>query len=220
MVRPLLRDLCVSTRSIGVVWVSSYIVMTACGTAFEPPGVLIFDAGSAPAPRADTGFPQDLAMPRDAGISLDQGAADDARAPDDASAPSPACAGPFEAEVIAAANLARAGSGAGALTCAPDLAEVARAHSQDMCRRAYFSHDNPDGQSPFERMRAAGITYRAAGENIAQGQSSPGQVHGAWMNSAGHRANILNTPFGRIGVGYVECSTGARRHYWTQVFTD
>ena len=133
--------------------------------------------------------------------------------------PGPECAGPAETEVIRLGNDARADDGGGPLRCSADLAAVARAHSQDMCDRGFFAHDNLDGESPFDRMRAAGIRYSAAGENIAQGQSTAGQVHTAWMGSSGHRRNILNEGFGRIGVGYVPCE-GARRHYWTQVFAN
>ncbi|MEL6187516.1 MAG: CAP domain-containing protein [Myxococcota bacterium] len=191
--------------------------LNACGGLIETDSPLIGgpDGGPVAPPSgdgSDAPGPVDLglgSMSPDAGGGLDLGP--------------PAlgsCARPFEAEVIAAANLDRSAAGAPALTCADTLALVARAHSQDMCDRTYFSHDNLDGESPFDRMRAAGISYRAAGENIAQGQSSPGQVHQAWMDSSGHRANILNGTFGRIGVGYVECAGENRRHYWTQVFAD
>jgi len=68
-------------------------------------------------------------------------------------------------------------------------------------------------------MADAGIRYRRAGENIARGQPTPEDVHRSWMNSTGHRRNILDRDYGRIGVGYVACD-GPRRHYWTQVFAD
>ena len=77
----------------------------------------------------------------------------------------------------------------------------------------YFSHTSPTYGSPFEMMRSFGISYRSAGENIAKGQKSPAAVVNAWMNSSGHRANILNKSFTHIGVGYI-----ADGSYWTQMF--
>jgi uncharacterized protein YkwD len=77
----------------------------------------------------------------------------------------------------------------------------------------YFSHTSPVYGTPFQMTKSFGITYRSAGENIAHGQTSPQAVVNAWMNSSGHRANILNASFTQIGVGYV-----ADGHYWTQMF--
>ncbi len=79
--------------------------------------------------------------------------------------------------------------------------------------KRYFSHQSPTYGSPFDMMKQFGITYRTAGENIAMGQSTPQAVVNAWMNSEGHRANILNASFTQIGMGYV-----ADGHYWTQQF--
>ncbi|MEM9114894.1 MAG: CAP domain-containing protein [Myxococcota bacterium] len=133
--------------------------------------------------------------------------------------PSIACASAFELDVIGLANEARIAAGRGAMDCVPDLVEVARAHSQDMCDRNYFAHTNLEDESPFDRMRTSGVRFRAAAENIARGQATPEVVHRAWMNSAGHRQNIMNGTYGRVGVGYVRCSDG-QPHYWTQVFAD
>ena len=77
----------------------------------------------------------------------------------------------------------------------------------------YFDHNSPTYGSPFDMMRSYGIDYRTAGENIAMGQRTPQEVVNAWMNSPGHRANILNGDFTHIGVGYVE-----QGNYWTQQF--
>ena len=77
----------------------------------------------------------------------------------------------------------------------------------------YFSHTSPTYGTPFQMMKNFGITYRTAGENIARGQISPKAVVDAWMNSSGHRANILNSSFTHIGVGYAE-----NGRYWTQMF--
>ena len=77
----------------------------------------------------------------------------------------------------------------------------------------YFSHTSPVYGAPFEMIKNFGISFRSAGENIAKGQSTPQAVVNAWMNSSGHRANILNVSYNKIGVGYV--SDGK---YWTQMF--
>ncbi|MGE0784800.1 MAG: CAP domain-containing protein [Sandaracinaceae bacterium] len=131
--------------------------------------------------------------------------------------PPTGCGSADELRVIELANQARAMNGAGMVTCDEDMSRAARLHSQDMCQQGYFSHDSLDGRSPFDRMRDEGVTFGAAGENIAQGQRGPDEVHDAWMNSSGHRANILNGSFRRIGVGLDECNG---RYYWTQNFAD
>lgn len=120
----------------------------------------------------------------------------------------------YEQEVIRLVNVERAKAGLGALTEDWQLSRVARYKSQDMHDRGYFSHTSPTYGSPFDMMRSFGVTYRSAGENIAMGYATPAAVVNAWMNSAGHRANILNASFTKIGVGYV--SSG---NYWTQMFT-
>lgn len=94
----------------------------------------------------------------------------------------------------------------GALRCA------ARVHSKDMADRSFFSHTNPDNESPFDRMERAGYVFSAAGENIAQGYPTPQAVMDGWMGSDGHCSNIMNPNFTEIGVGYYD---GA---YWTQTF--
>lgn len=121
-----------------------------------------------------------------------------------------------EKEVYELVNKVRAQNGLSQLKWADDLAAVARAHSRDMINRKFFSHNNPDGLSPFDRMKAAGISYRTAAENIAYGQKTPEAVMNAWMNSSGHRANILNANVKEIGVGAVADSSGTI--YWTQEF--
>jgi len=86
----------------------------------------------------------------------------------------------------------------------------------DMRDKNYFSHQSPTYGSPFSMMKNFGISYRTAGENIAAGQQTPQEVVTAWMNSPGHRANILNKSFTHIGVGYAK--GGSYGHYWTQMF--
>ena len=123
----------------------------------------------------------------------------------------------YERRVLELVNEERAKQGLSPLTWHEGLANVARAHSQDMNDRRFFSHDNPDGQSPFDRIKAAGIAYTRAAENVAAGQKTPEEVMQGWMNSAGHRANILNPNLTALGVGYY-AGDGPYTHYWTQCF--
>ncbi|PWL97047.1 MAG: transporter [Clostridiales bacterium] len=119
----------------------------------------------------------------------------------------------FEEEVVRLTNEKRAAYGLPALTINWELSRVARYKSQDMHDIGYFSHTSPTYGSPFEMMKDFGISYRAAGENIARGQTTPEMVVNAWWNSSGHRQNMLNASYTQIGVGYV-----ADGHYWTQMF--
>ena len=119
----------------------------------------------------------------------------------------------FEVEVIRLVNLERSKRGLRPLEEDWQLSRVARYKSQDMHDNRYFSHTSPVYGTPFQMMKSFGISYRSAGENIAKGQLTPQAVVDAWMNSSGHRANILNTFFTHIGVGYV-----ANGRYWTQMF--
>ena len=119
----------------------------------------------------------------------------------------------YEEEVIRLVNEVRAQNGLGTLEADWELSRVARYKSQDMKDNKYFSHTSPVYGSPFEMIRNFGISYRSAGENIAKGQTTPEAVFNAWMNSSGHRANILNASYTKIGVGYV-----AEGNYWTQMF--
>lgn len=119
----------------------------------------------------------------------------------------------FEAEVVRLVNEIRASNGLSALTQDWELSRVARYKSQDMKNLGYFSHTSPTYGSPFSMMKNFGISYKTAGENIAKGYSTPKAVVDAWMKSPGHRANILNSSYTHIGVGFV--SSG---NYWTQMF--
>jgi uncharacterized YkwD family protein/spore coat assembly protein SafA len=119
----------------------------------------------------------------------------------------------YEAEVVRLVNEIRNKNGLKPLSEDWQLSRVARYKSQDMKDKKYFSHTSPTYGSPFQMMKRFGITYRSAGENIAKGYASPKAVVDGWMNSSGHRANILNSSFTHIGVGYV--SGG---NYWTQMF--
>ena len=127
------------------------------------------------------------------------------------------CGTALELEELALTNAARADEGVPPLTCDAELAAVARAHSADMCARDYFDHNNPEGESPGDRVSNAGLSHRGIGENIAAGNATASETHQQWMNSSGHRGNILNPDYTLIGIGHAECPNGFR-HYWTQVF--
>ncbi|WP_066187836.1 CAP domain-containing protein [Gracilibacillus timonensis] len=119
----------------------------------------------------------------------------------------------FEQEVVDLTNQERENQGLAPLEVDTELSKVAKAKSEDMANNGYFSHNSPTYGSPFDMMKQFGIDYQTAGENIAKGQRSPEEVVNAWMNSEGHRANILNGDFTHIGVGYVE-----NGNVWTQQF--
>lgn len=121
-----------------------------------------------------------------------------------------------ENQVIQLTNQQRAKNGLPALTANWELSRVARYKANDMRDKNYFSHTSPTYGSPFTMMKNFGIAYRAAGENIAAGQATAQEVVTAWMNSPGHRANILSQNYTQIGVGYSK--GGSQRYYWSQMF--
>ncbi|MGW5135884.1 CAP domain-containing protein [Streptomyces sp. NPDC004135] len=120
------------------------------------------------------------------------------------------------AAVIDLTNQARARAGLPPLAADPRLTAAAQAHSADMVTRAFYAHTAPDGSRPWDRAAAAGSTRRAIGENIACGQRSPADVVEGWLNSPGHRANILKPDFTHIGIGFA--GGGRAGTYWTQMF--
>lgn len=119
--------------------------------------------------------------------------------------------GTFQSQVVDLVNKERANQGLKPLATDSLLTTVATEKARDMDVNNYFSHTSPTYGSPFDMMRSYGVQYRYAGENIASGQRSPEQVMRDWMNSPGHRANILNGNFTKIGVGYVNGE-------WVQMF--
>ncbi|HOP93758.1 MAG TPA: SafA/ExsA family spore coat assembly protein [Acetivibrio thermocellus] len=121
-----------------------------------------------------------------------------------------------ENEVIRLVNVERAKKGLPALKANWQLSRVARYKSEDMANKGYFSHTSPTYGSPFKMMEDFGIKFTAAGENIAMGQQTARDVMNAWMNSPGHRNNILSPSFTKIGVGLAKGPNG--RLYWTQMF--
>lgn len=120
----------------------------------------------------------------------------------------------YAAQVVSLVNAERAKHGLSALTMDSSVTAAAQVRAGELYRS--FSHTRPDGRSCFTALREAGASYSGAGENIAYGQRSPEAVMQAWMNSSGHRANILSNKYTKIGVGYT-VKNGVT--YWTQMFT-
>ncbi|MFF7130114.1 CAP domain-containing protein [Streptomyces sp. NPDC016566] len=135
-------------------------------------------------------------------------------APTPPSTPKPtATASGVVARIVALVNAERSKAGCSALTLNSTLTKAAQAHSQDMAAHQNMSHTGSDGSSPGDRITSAGYSWSAYGENVAYGYSTPEQVMAGWMNSPGHRANILNCSFKEIGVGLAQPNS-----YWTQDF--
>jgi uncharacterized protein YkwD len=109
----------------------------------------------------------------------------------------------LEKQMLDLVNEERVAAGLKPLQADPELTEVARRHSADMFARGYFSHDTPDGRTPFDRMRDANVRFLTAGENLALAPTIP-VAHTGLMNSPGHRANILRPQFGRVGIGVMD----------------
>jgi uncharacterized YkwD family protein len=122
----------------------------------------------------------------------------------------------YQQEVLNIVNKERTSRGLSALKLNMEVSKVATIKSQDMIDKGYFAHNSPTYGSPFDMMKKFGITYKSAGENIAMGQKTPQEVMTAWMNSEGHRKNILNSSFTEIGIGIAKDKNG--RLYWTQMF--
>lgn len=117
-------------------------------------------------------------------------------------------------QVVDLVNAERAKAGVPALSIHNGAARAAKVRAEETVRS--FSHTRPDGRDFATALTEAGVSYSSAGENIAYGQRSPQAVMDQWMNSAGHRANILNPNFTGIGVGHYESANGT--NYWTQLF--
>lgn len=134
-------------------------------------------------------------------------------APEQKTTPSGTEISAFEARVIDLTNEQRRKNGLSNLQPDTALSNVAQEKSNDMQAKNYFSHTSPTYGSPFDMMRDFGVSYTSAGENIAMGQRSAEEVVNAWMNSEGHRKNILSPNFTHIGVGHT-----SQGNYWTQMF--
>ncbi|GGD66593.1 serine protease [Paenibacillus nasutitermitis] len=118
----------------------------------------------------------------------------------------------YAQQVLELVNQERSNAGLNPLEMNSELSNVAMIKAKDMYDNQYFDHNSPTHGSPFDLMKANGITYRTAGENIANGQTTPAQVMKDWMESPGHKANILNTSYTRIGIAYYN-------NEWVQEFT-
>lgn len=123
----------------------------------------------------------------------------------------------YEQKVVELVNIERQKNGLAPLKMDSAISNVARTKSKDMATNNYFAHQSPTYGSAGNMLTQFGINWSAWGENIAYGQRTPEAVVTAWMNSSGHRANILNTTFTKIGVGYATKADGTP--YWTQMFT-
>ncbi|MGW6512728.1 CAP domain-containing protein, partial [Streptomyces niveus] len=154
---------------------------------------------SAPAPRPPTADPAPKPDPKPT--------ADDPK-PDGGG-------GGFADQVTTLVNAERSKAGCGPVSANSQLRTAALRHSQDMAAKDYFDHNSPDGKDPGDRITAAGYRWTTYGENIARGQQTAAEVMKGWMNSPGHRANILNCAFKEIGIGVHDASGGP---WWTQAF--
>ena len=120
----------------------------------------------------------------------------------------------YTAQVVKLVNAERAKEGLSPLTVDTSVQAAAQVRAVEI--QTSFSHTRPNGSSFSTALKEQNVSYRSAGENIAWGQRSPQEVVTAWMNSAGHRANIMNANFTKIGVGYYQNSNGTK--YWSQLF--
>lgn len=196
---------------------SSPVIVTQTTTSVTKP-VTVQAPQTAPAPVtqvAKTPAPQTAPAPQKIQAPQTAPAPVTQVAKTPAAAASPATTGnatlTYIQQVVALVNKERAAAGLSAMTGLDSLHKVAAAKATDMRTNQYFSHTSPTYGSPFDMMKAFGITYKAAGENIAMGQRTPEEVMTAWMNSPGHRKNILSKDFNYIGVGY-------DNNYWVQQF--
>lgn len=122
----------------------------------------------------------------------------------------------FLSQVVALVNVERKKAGLAPVSASSSLNSAAAIRAKEIITS--FSHTRPDGTSCFTVLAQLNISYKTCGENIAAGQTTPEEVMKGWMNSAGHRANIMNPSFRKLGVGYVQ--GGSYKHNWVQLFTD
>ncbi len=119
-------------------------------------------------------------------------------------------------QILSLVNQERQARGLAKLTLDAKANKVAQVKAEDMAKKGYFSHTSPTYGSPFEMLKYFGVSYKAAGENIAKGQKTAQSVMNGWMNSQGHKANILNSNYTKLGVGYAVDANGTP--YWVQMF--
>ncbi len=125
--------------------------------------------------------------------------------------------GNFQQQIVSLVNVERSKAGLQPVTLNSKLSQAAQNHTNDMVSKGYFSHTSPSGGTMTSRVNAVGYAYSTIGENIAAGSSTASATMTQWMNSPGHKANILNPKFRELGVGYAP-SNDQYRYYWTQVF--
>lgn len=125
--------------------------------------------------------------------------------------------GNVQQQILTLVNVERKKANLQPLTLNSQLGQAAQNHTNDMVSKRYFSHTSPSGGTMTSRVNATGYVYSTIGENIAAGSSTANATMTQWMNSPGHRANILNPKFRELGVGYAP-SNDQYRYYWTQVF--
>lgn len=145
------------------------------------------------------------------------GAKDNATAQSNVSDADQATSDAQATQVLNLVNAERKKAGLQPLTLDNTLNRIAAEKARDMAENNYFSHDSPTYGTPFDMMRSFGVDYKSAGENIAAGQRSASEVMQSWMNSSGHRANILSPNYTKLGVGYY--AGGSKSPYWVQEFT-
>lgn len=121
-------------------------------------------------------------------------------------------------ELLRLTNAERQRAGLSPLRLSTSLSRAAQTHAQDLVRSRMFSHQGSDGSQPSDRARSAGYRYASLGENIAAGHATPSATLRQWMNSPGHRSNILKRDFTEVGFGYVSDPSTPYRYYWVQVF--
>lgn len=124
----------------------------------------------------------------------------------------------YDSQLLELTNAERRKAGLPPLRLSPQLGQAAQSHAEDMVRNNYFNHTGANGSQPSDRARAAGYSGSYIGENIAAGKANPADTIRQWMNSPGHRANILRREYTEIGFGYVNASSTQYRHFWVQVF--
>ena len=165
----------------------------------------------------DNGDTPDNSIP-DTGDAPDTSTPDNGDAPDNSTPDvddSTESVHPYVAQVLQLVNRERLKEGLPALTLDADVTTAANVRAKEI--KQSFSHTRPNGSSFSTALKEQGVSFNGSGENIAWGQTSPEQVMNGWMNSAGHRANILNQKFKNIGIGFYQDEAG--RNYWVQLFT-
>ncbi len=124
----------------------------------------------------------------------------------------------IQAQLLQLLNAERQKIGAPPLRISSQLAQAAQRHADDMAKNNFLSHEGSDGSTMESRIQETGYAFSAIAENVAGGQPTPESVIQTWLNSSGHRRNMLNPEYTEIGIGYATNSSSQYTHYWTQVF--